>query len=302
MQQTELPLVSVVVPCFNHSKFIAECLNSICLQTYPRIELIVIDDGSKDSSPSSIRPLLPLCKARFERFEFIARENRGLAATLNEGLAWCRGEFYSPIASDDFMLPEKLESQIRYMAENIDCIAVFGGANVVNSDSEVVRTLRSKPCKLSFDELLLMKRSVIAPTGMIRMNAMRAIAPIPPDIGIEDWYTYLRITEKGGRIHITDSVYVGYRRHPTNTSNKIALMADERFKILSRYDSHRLINLARAQSSLLSAAEYWRVDRRVSFAWLRRAFSYSTRTLLTERFWLHVLRMLAPQSMSRRRW
>lgn len=302
MQPTELPLVSVVVPCFNHSQFIAECLNSIILQTYPRIELIVIDDGSKDSSPDSIRPLLPLCRSRFERFQFIARENRGLAATLNEGLAWCRGEFYSPIASDDFMLPEKIESQIRHMHANRNCIAIFGGANIVDSKSEVVRTLRSRPCRIAFDELLLLKRSVIAPTGMIRMSAMRAITPIPHDIGIEDWYTYLRITENGGEIHVTESVYVGYRRHSTNTSNKIALMAEERFKILSYYNSHRLIKLARAQSCLLSAAEYWRIDRNVSLAWLRRAFSYSSRVLFTRRFWVHVLRMTAPKSMSRRRW
>ncbi|MCD2506173.1 glycosyltransferase family A protein, partial [Staphylococcus aureus] len=70
-------------------------------QDYENIELIIIDDGSKDNSVIKIQEMVECCKQRFTRFEFRSRANIGLSATLNEALEWCEGEYFSALASDD---------------------------------------------------------------------------------------------------------------------------------------------------------------------------------------------------------
>ena len=96
----ENPLVSVVIPCYNHEKFVQDCIQSVIDQTYPNIELIIIDDGSKDGSVEKIQEMIVACEQRFTRFEFRHRQNKGLSATLNEALEWCNGVYLSAIASD----------------------------------------------------------------------------------------------------------------------------------------------------------------------------------------------------------
>src|SRR5690554_1049527 len=106
------PLVSVIVPCYNHEKYVKECIESIIDQDYKNLELIIIDDGSQDRSSEVIKAMTTACEARFVRFSFRSRENRGLCATLNEAVEWAEGEFLSPLASDDVLFPEKVSRQI----------------------------------------------------------------------------------------------------------------------------------------------------------------------------------------------
>ena len=90
--------VSVVVPSYNHAQFVAATLQSIMKQTLRPAELIVIDDGSNDESPQIIERVLNDCPFPCE---LIARENRGLCATLNEGFGRTFGEYFAYLGSDD---------------------------------------------------------------------------------------------------------------------------------------------------------------------------------------------------------
>lgn len=90
------PLVSVVIPCYNHENYVQECIKSAIEQDYENIELIIIDDGSKDESVNKIQELVPGCEKRFCRFEFRTRPNKGLCKTLNEALARIS---HSPLSS-----------------------------------------------------------------------------------------------------------------------------------------------------------------------------------------------------------
>ena len=138
MNQSNQPLVSVVITCYNHEKFVQDSIQSVIDQTYQNIELIIIDDGSKDGSVEKIKEMLPACQERFIRFEFRHRPNKGLSETLNEALEWCEGEYYSAIASDDMMLPEKIIIQINYMIKNKKCNALFGGYKLIDNFNFVI--------------------------------------------------------------------------------------------------------------------------------------------------------------------
>ena len=106
----KIPLISVVIPCYNHENFVQEAIQSVIDQDYKNIELLIIDDGSKDSSVEKIEELIPVCKQRFNRFEFKSRANKGISATLNEALAWANGDFFTICASDDSFHRNKIKT------------------------------------------------------------------------------------------------------------------------------------------------------------------------------------------------
>lgn len=136
MQHIEQPLVSIVIPCYNHEQFIQSSIQSLVDQTYQNIELIIIDDGSQDSSALKIKEMVSLCEKRFTRFEFRVRDNKGLSETLNEAITWSKGEYWTPCASDDFYHKDKVYCQINYLLENKSCKFCITESYVVNDLNE----------------------------------------------------------------------------------------------------------------------------------------------------------------------
>ena len=102
------PLVSVVIPSYNHAKFVQKTLLSVVGQTYPRMQIIVVDDASLDSSPAIISEF-----AKANQIEVVLRkQNGGLVSALNEGLALAKGKYVAFLASDDFWESQKIEKQV----------------------------------------------------------------------------------------------------------------------------------------------------------------------------------------------
>ena len=99
------PLISVVIPSYNHCAYIESALESVFIQTYPSVEIVVVDDGSSDESVSRIRSTL--CHSPFP-WVFHARENVGAARTINDAVALSTGEFVNVLNSDDRFAPSRL--------------------------------------------------------------------------------------------------------------------------------------------------------------------------------------------------
>jgi glycosyltransferase involved in cell wall biosynthesis len=109
------PLVSVVIPTYNRGYVIGEALESVMAQTYPRLEVIVVDDGSTDDTAEVV--------ARFgERVRYVRQDNQGLAGARNTGLAHSSGEYVAWFDSDDLCAPGKLALQVAYLQRRPDCI------------------------------------------------------------------------------------------------------------------------------------------------------------------------------------
>jgi len=104
------PLVSVLIPSYNHAPFVRAALRSAVAQTYPRVEIIVIDDGSTDSTPTIIRDELSLCSISSR---FISRENRGAAATINDCIALASGRYVNALNSDDLFAPNRIQEMVQ---------------------------------------------------------------------------------------------------------------------------------------------------------------------------------------------
>ena len=103
------PLVSCIVPCFNGERYLDECLRSILGQTHPRLEVLVIDDGSNDNSAR-------IAQRYGSDVRYHHQENRGPGGACNRGLALATGEFFAFLEQDDLWLPDKISRQLAEFA------------------------------------------------------------------------------------------------------------------------------------------------------------------------------------------
>ena len=111
------PLISVVIPTFNYGTYIAACLDSVIAQTYKKLEIIVVDDGSTDDTASIV--------AAYPDVRYVYQENAGVSAARNKGLALAKGEYVAFIDADDYWAVDKLSKQIDFMEKNREYGIVF---------------------------------------------------------------------------------------------------------------------------------------------------------------------------------
>ena len=123
---TSLPLVTAIVQeCYNHARFVIEALESIRTQDYPRLQIVIIDDCSKDSCPSLVRDWVAADPA-LGRDAFIQNEkNLGVCKTMNRALALAKGKYIALASGDDVWEPEMLKEKIQFMDSLPEKVAVL---------------------------------------------------------------------------------------------------------------------------------------------------------------------------------
>lgn len=125
-----LPLVSVIIPCFNRQNFIVDTVQSVLNQTWSNIELIVVDDGCTDGS----RVLMESFGSAVTIMEHPNRVNRGQSASINMGLAHCSGVYVAILDSDDLFMPDKLEKQVRFLEEHPNFGLVYSNGLFIDGE------------------------------------------------------------------------------------------------------------------------------------------------------------------------
>ncbi|MDE3946029.1 glycosyltransferase family 2 protein, partial [Glaesserella parasuis] len=126
---TSLPLVSVIIPCYNAENFVESAVRSIMEQTYSNLEIIVINDCSSDNTGEILKRLAE----EDPRIKYIENEqNLKLPKTLNKGINLAKGDYIARMDSDDISLPVRLEKQVEFMLsnKNIDIV----GCNMQHMD------------------------------------------------------------------------------------------------------------------------------------------------------------------------
>lgn len=236
-------LVSVVIPCYNHEDFVQASIQSVINQTYENIELIIIDDGSKDGSIAKIEEMTKLCEQRFVNFEFRSRPNKGLSATLNEAIEWCQGEYYSGIASDDVILSHKLKVQVEFLNSHHNVLAVFGGVQHIDENDKIIATSLSKSRYYDFKRIIMHKFDLPAVTQLIRLQALKETGGYDSSIILEDWYMWLKLT-KHGSIYYMSEIFALYRLHDNNISKDSEKMKQGRLDVLSFFKDSKYYNKA----------------------------------------------------------
>ncbi len=125
---TEQPLLSVVIPSYNHEKFIGKAIDSVLGQTHKNLELIIIDDGSKDSSIDIIKSY------KDDRITLVCQENAGAHNAINKGLSMAKGEYLAILNSDDIFTKKRFEIMIKEMQSKPEVGFVCSYIQVIDSD------------------------------------------------------------------------------------------------------------------------------------------------------------------------
>ncbi|WP_339754373.1 glycosyltransferase [uncultured Marinobacter sp.] len=294
-------LVSVVIPCYNHEKFVQECIESIIDQSFKDIELIIIDDGSKDNSVQKIKGLISECKRRFLRFEFRARPNKGLCATLNEAMEWCEGEFIAVTASDDISLLNRLSSQVDFMISHPDVAACSGGVLKIDEKGRLLKELvLPKPRKYRFDDILSFSYFMPAPTLFFRSSMLPNKEVFDTRFLIEDFYILLKLSSMGHALYCTDKPLAKYRVHESNMSKKVSLLSDARRDLLSYFSSGPKFRRSLAISDMIEATQNIPESRGAAIAKLLRVAFMYPKIVLNVRFFRFIILLFFPRKKVRK--
>jgi glycosyltransferase involved in cell wall biosynthesis len=125
-----MPRISVVIPSYNHEKYLRECLQSVLIQTFPDFEIIITDDGSSDRSVDVIKEF------KDQRIHlYIHSTNKGACIALNNCIRNSSGEYIAVLNSDDAWEPAKLEKQMDFLDNHPEIAAVFSKATFINESS-----------------------------------------------------------------------------------------------------------------------------------------------------------------------
>lgn len=215
----QLPLVSIIALCYNHEKFVEECLTSILHQSYPNIELIIIDDRSGDNS-------VPVIKHWIDEHHYNCRfiehqTNLGLAASLNEALSLLKGDYYHPLSCDDVIMPEKTLVQVEtFLQSDTKYAVVYSDIVTINESSEIISgsvfhfrgwpTPEMIPSGYIFRELS--KECIIPAPSVLIDSTIAKKYRYDESLVPEDWDLWLRISRDHPIKGIPNSL-VKYRIH-----------------------------------------------------------------------------------------
>lgn len=126
-------LVSIITPCYNGAKYISETIDSVIAQTYPKWEMLIVDDGSKDNSADIVREY----EAKDERIHLIQQKNAGSAAARNNGIRQCNGQYIALLDADDLWKPDFLKKQIAFMKKR-KAVCVFCSYERIDGHSKQI--------------------------------------------------------------------------------------------------------------------------------------------------------------------
>jgi len=219
------PLVSVVVPSYNHIRFVERALRSIFAQRYRRIELVVIDDGSTDGSPALLEDCLR--QSPFPH-QLVVRDNRGAATTLNEGIALARGDFVQFLNSDDWFAESRIDRLVAAVADSGSGWG-FSSVDVVDADGQPVDPMRVRwAYDLRCSTAAIPFRETVGSgliTGNITVSSGNLFVARPLLAQLDgfrqfrynhDWDLCLRALKQSEPVYVAESLY-HYRLHGSNT-------------------------------------------------------------------------------------
>lgn len=236
-------LVSVIIPAYNHQNYIVECIESVLNQTYTNIQLIVINDGSKDNTAEVVRNYIN--ENNLVNIEFFSNHNQGLCKTLNFGIKKSKGDYIAILASDDSWLPRKIEEQISLLENNIaiglvysDAYIIGGNVKTTHKYSDYKPSIKKKFLNsiqnVNVYKSLLIENFVLASTVLMRKSVIDNIGDFDVSLLFEDYDMWLRITRKYPISYI-DQPLGYYRMHNSNMSNSKKIMLRGTRQILSKH-------------------------------------------------------------------
>jgi glycosyltransferase involved in cell wall biosynthesis len=216
---THKPLISVVIPSFNHAKWIGAAIDSVILQTYKNFELLIIDNNSTDFTDDILANYSDI------RIRVVKVENLGsIAFSRNRALDLARGEWIAFLDSDDIWDEDKLEKCA--MLFNKDTDLIYHHLRIISESkqSSQIKGIFSRPLKQPvFLDLLLNGNTIATSSVVVRTKTISRIKGMREELslsGVEDYNTWIRISRNTDKFKLVDKYLGGYRLHQNNASSR----------------------------------------------------------------------------------
>jgi len=207
-----VPLVTAVLVCWNHERFLEAAVLSAVRQTHADIQLIVIDNGSTDGSQAKLETL-----AAEHGFALVCQGNVGLVRALNQALAMARGKYFAALATDDVWLLDKTAKQVAFLEANPGVDLVSGQIAGIDAEGRPLDVpVVVRPGEVTFADLMAHGGFIYGPTMMCRVETLRAMGGYDESLRIEDYSIALKFAHEGRRLVVLPDVLTHYRRHGNN--------------------------------------------------------------------------------------
>ena len=277
--------ISVVIPAYNAEKYLSETIISVIKQTYKAWELIIVNDGSSDSTGSIAAEF-----ASFDtRIHVCHQDNLGVSTARNHGISASdpNTEYLLFLDSDDVLENNALEILASVLAADKTALAVHGLSRFIDSFGEMCqvgiaeeygrnrksvsgRTLIAHSTQDATCFSMLVYLNVIHTPGqvLVRRSALDRVGLFDPSVSpTEDWDMWLRITQIG-EITLADTVVLNYRRHESNASSKDKTMRGAEMVLRRKLSRNKDLTLLQCQTAV---AGYKHSQRYFSWQWLKLA-------------------------------
>jgi glycosyltransferase involved in cell wall biosynthesis len=209
------PLISVIVPCYNHAHYLQDALDSVLAQNYRNWECVIVNDGSPDNTGE----VAAKYTAADPRFIYISQTNAGLASARNAGIKASHGEFIFPLDSDDKIHPG-------YFRVAMDIFSNEPDTGIIYCDAELFGEKKGKWNIPDYSYQNILMQSVIYPGGFFRRSDFDRTRGYDPGMvyGWEDWDFWLSMVELGLKVKQLKEIYFYYRYSSSSMTRR---MTDE---------------------------------------------------------------------------
>lgn len=205
------PLVSVVIPSLNHARFLREAIDSVLVQDYPRIELIVMDGGSTDGS-------VQILESYGDRIAYVSECDGGQAAALERGFGAAQGEIFAWLNSDDRYCPGAIATGVQALLREPRATLAYGEGELIDDRGEVLGPF---PWTQDFDlwRLVHVLDYILQPTVFVRADAWRAVGGLDATLryGL-DWDLWIRLARHGQAVRMREVIAQAREHGETKTA------------------------------------------------------------------------------------
>jgi glycosyltransferase involved in cell wall biosynthesis len=236
------PLVSVIIPAYNAANYIRETIESALSQTYSNIEVLVVDDGSTDTTPEIVSHFTH----QDPRVSLLQQANAGVAAARNLAISQANGEFIAPLDADDIWYPQKLEKQVNCFAQSDQAVGlVYTWSIFLDENGRQLPYCQSAQAEGNvLIRLILSNLPGNSSSPLIRHSCLKEVGGYDCCYralnaqGCEDWDLYLRIAEKY-EFRVVQECLVGYRQAISSMSfNHVSMVKSYKITITSLEQKH----------------------------------------------------------------
>lgn len=218
----QLPLVSVIMPCYNHGKFLEDAVNSLLMQTYNNWECIIINDGSFDNT----QEIAIKCCSKDNRIKYFENKNKGVSSARNFGIGKSLGDYILPLDADDKISANYIEECLKILLQDENTKVVYGIVEKFGvSNGELLLA--------NFDFDYLIFSNMIPCSGIFRKKDCERIQGYDEKMveGYEDWEFWINLLKEGGYAKKNNTAYLYYRSVPESRMKSIDIK--KRYKLIA---------------------------------------------------------------------